>query len=515
MSLDDIDLDTRTQEILLAASNHDLDALKPFLRVPGAASVQDSETGFTPLHAAIAACGHASPHTADNSTKSIHGPVNGTTNGRSHESTETMDEDEEVDIEKAKATIKELFLSGAIWNDLDMNNETPGCLAWRLGQKELYELVVEAGVRAELLMNLMGGYEQLPDEDDDEEEEEEADTIIEDSAEHPTNTDPSANTAPLQPAQNPETSQYQDVTSEAYLASNLTFTPSKLLDASSNGVMMSWETPIMELTAKLLAPTPGLRILNIGFGMGIIDRLFAATAPAAHHIIEAHPDVLAQLQAAPNSGEERESMGEREEDNFAFFGPSWLQKGAGNNVLHEGKWQDIVPKLLEEETVFDVIYFDTFGEDYSQLKTFFTEYVIGLLAPDGRFGFFNGLGADRRVCYDVYCRVVELDLCDAGLDVEWVDVDVDMTDGEGKDGMRDGHQGLGKEGEGEWEGVRRRYWTLEKVRFDLPFGETFIVLANNFLVSPSDLYVFGISYGKCIYIDRMAKFTPSTSSSSS
>jgi protein arginine N-methyltransferase 2 len=69
----------------------------------------------------------------------------------------------------------------------------------------------------------------------------------------------------------------------------------------------------------------------------------------------------------------------------------------------------------------------------------------GLLDEKGRFGFFNGLGADRKVCYDVYGKVVELDLCEAGMDVEWTDVEV----GE-----------LGDEGEGEWKGVRRRYWTL-------------------------------------------------------
>jgi type IV protein arginine methyltransferase len=159
MSLDNIDLDTRTQEILLAASNHDLNTLKPFLQVPGAASVQDPETGFTPLHAAIAACSQASQSTAANDGRSTNGPVNGATNGHSHDSKDDKNEEGEVDIEKAKATVKELFLSGAIWNDLDKKNETPGCLAWRLGQKELYELVVEAGVRAELLMNLMGGYE--------------------------------------------------------------------------------------------------------------------------------------------------------------------------------------------------------------------------------------------------------------------------------------------------------------------------------------------------------------------
>jgi hypothetical protein len=50
-----VSVDDTTQTILLAAANHDLETLKPLLRVPGAASVQDPETGFTPLHAAIQA----------------------------------------------------------------------------------------------------------------------------------------------------------------------------------------------------------------------------------------------------------------------------------------------------------------------------------------------------------------------------------------------------------------------------------------------------------------------------
>src|SRR4051794_21655133 len=120
-------IDEDTQQILFHASNHDLAALKPLLRTPGNASVQDPETGFTPLHAAIAACGS---------------------------NTDNLEEGEEVDIEKAKEVVKELFLSGAIWNDLDVNNETPGCLAWRLGRKELYDSVVDAGVRAEMLLGL-------------------------------------------------------------------------------------------------------------------------------------------------------------------------------------------------------------------------------------------------------------------------------------------------------------------------------------------------------------------------
>jgi type IV protein arginine methyltransferase len=187
----------------------------------------------------------------------------------------------------------------------------------------------------------------------------------------------------------------------------------------------------MRKSVDLLLPDlpPEKRILNIGFGMGIIDSMFAATKPSTHHIIEAHPAVLLKLQQPD-----------------AEFGPKWEQRAeAGRYKIHAGKWQDICPKLLEAGEVYDAIYFDTFGEDYSQLRLFFTEVAPGLLDEKGRFGFFNGLGADRKVCYDVYGKVVELDLCEAGMDVEWTDVEV----GE-----------LGDEGQGEWKGVRRRYWTL-------------------------------------------------------
>jgi protein arginine N-methyltransferase 2 len=165
--------------------------------------------------------------------------------------------------------------------------------------------------------------------------------------------------------------------------------------------------------------------------------MFRDTKLLSHHIIEAHPGVLAKLQ-----------------EEGSDFGKTWEESApeGGSYKIHAGRWQDIVPKLLEVGEMFDVIYFDTFGEDYSQLKMFFTEYVVGLLDPEGKFGFFNGLGADRRVCYDVYCRVVELDLCDAGMDVEWTTVPV---------------EGLGAEGEGEWKGVRRRYWTLDQYRLPI------------------------------------------------
>lgn len=407
--LDTIDLDITAQEIFLHASRHDLQALKPFLRIPGNASVQDPETGLTPLHAAIAAC---------------------------------EDDDSKETIEKAEATIRELFFSGAIWNDVDIKDETPACLAWRLGRKELYDIVVEAGVRAEILHALMGGYDELSSGDEDEKDEEahdgdEAPELVDGTK--TVKEEEKDTKAPF------DAQDMNDVNSKDYLASDLTFTDTAILDGDNNGVMMEWESQIMDLSAHLLAPSPEEggpehpRVLNIGFGMGIIDRFFAAKNPSTHHVIEAHPAVLATLKNPDHD-----------------FGEMWEKKlDEGRNKIYAGRWQDVVPKLFEAGEQYDAIYFDTFGEDYGALKMFFQDYVPGLLAPEGRFGFFNGLGADRRVCYDVYTKVVEMDTCDAGMDVQWVDVEVPIM------------EGLQKEGEGEWKDVRRRYWTLDTYRLPI------------------------------------------------
>ncbi|KAK3079518.1 hypothetical protein LTS18_004656, partial [Coniosporium uncinatum] len=73
----EVETDLTTQELLLAASNHDIPRLRDLLR-NSSANVQDPETGFTPLHAAIAAF-----ESDENIPRTIE-PVNGTTNGVSH-----------------------------------------------------------------------------------------------------------------------------------------------------------------------------------------------------------------------------------------------------------------------------------------------------------------------------------------------------------------------------------------------------------------------------------------------
>ncbi|KAK4140317.1 S-adenosyl-L-methionine-dependent methyltransferase [Dichotomopilus funicola] len=447
-----------TQRVLTAAWSHDLTAVKKLLDTPGRASVQDPTTGETPLHAAIRACGPAPE-------------------------AEGGEEEEEglADLEAAKKVVYELLLWGGIWNDVDDRNETPGCVARRLGRGELYNLCVEAGVRAEMLFGLMGGYEELESVDgEDEEEDEEGEggvevvdmdvenpemvVVGEDGEEAPelvggevNGKGGSVETVPAEGEEGLEAEQEEeeedveeprfkrpkedteaDVNFEAYLRSKLTYTDGKLVDDDGNGVMMAWETDIMRRSVNALLPgkQPGKRILNIGFGMGIIDTMFAETQPAVHHVIEAHPGVWEHI-SSPGSK----------------FGSAWEESAPkpGAFKIHKGKWQEVCQQLVLQGQTYDAIYFDTFGEDYSQLRMFFTELIPSLLDGQGRFGFFNGLGADRAICYDVYTKVAELHLTDAGLDVDWDVIDVDMSH-------------LAEAGKGEWEGVKRRYWTLDKYR---------------------------------------------------
>lgn len=405
----DVNVDIGVQEILLAASQHETTSLRKLVRsndkVQDPVNVRDPETGYTPLHAAIAAC-EPDAETKEHAESSA-------SNG--------MEDSRQSTLEAGKESVRLLLEEGAIWNDLDVKNETPGCLARRLGLTELYELMVDAGVRAEMLLNRLDGYEPLADngdDDDDDDDENEESAEVTDSAQAENNNhtpgDHEIQYGPKSTAEEPE------VTSDRYLQSNLTFQAGRLLDQDQNGVMMAWESDIMARSAKNLLPTSGLRILNIGHGMGIIDGFFQEQSPSSHHIVEAHPDVLADMKSK-----------------------GWYEKPGV--VIHEARWQDALAKLVEEGVTFDAIYYDTFAESYSDFREFFSENVIALLDPDGKWGFFNGMGADRPISYDVYQKVVEFDLFEAGFDVEWEEVKV-------------------PELEGEWAGVRRSYWAVDNYR---------------------------------------------------
>ena len=418
------DIDVQTQLVLLAASHHNVESLRTLLRTVSA-NVQDPDTGFTPLHAAIAAC----ESTSQNSSESQHGSItssapnghtNAITNGEHQENVGS-------EMEAAAKTVKILLQNGAIWNDLDINNETPGCVALRLGLEELYNIMVDAGVRAEILLKRMDEYEQLADSRDVDEDDEDRVEAQSEQEDNPATSEAQGvnggvDNMPDESAIAPSA----DPKNEDYLQSALHFQDGRILDSENNGVMMAWETDVMKRTADLLAPTSNLRILNIGHGMGIIDTFLQGKAPSTHHIIEAHTGVLARMKR-----------------------DGWYDMP--NVIIHEGRWQDVVPRIMEQGILFDAIYFDTFAEEYKALMDFFSDSVIGLLEDAGKWGFFNGLGADRQICYDVYRKVLEMDLFEAGFDTEWETVEVPKMD------------------ECVWEGVKRRYWTLRE--YKLPICE--------------------------------------------
>ena len=374
------------QDIITASAEHDLHSLErcitqysfPDCKV---VDVQDSETGYSPLHAAIASC-----------KTEVNGNYSGSTPNE----------------ERGTRVLKFLLENGAIWNQLDKNDETPGCIAYRLGLHDLYQVMVDAGVRAEMLLNRLEEYGRLDGEEDGDEvdsHEAGAQTQDQDDAEVAT--------------------AHEDITSSNYLSSALSLSNNRLLDEQQNAVMMAWESDIMLRSANALLSRPGLKVLNIGFGMGIIDTFFQdlTNKPTSHHIVEAHPDVLNEMRSK-----------------------GWMEKP--NVVVHSGRWQNILPQLIAEGETFDAVYFDTFAESYSAFRNFFSEHVISLLNQSGQWSFFNGMGADRQISYDVYQKVFEFDLLESDFDVDWTDIDLPSL-------------------EQQWEGVRRRYWNMDQYRLPI------------------------------------------------
>jgi len=297
-------------------------------------------------------------------------------------------------------TVHLLLENGGIWNDLNSEDETPGCIALKLGLKKVYEVMVDAGVRAEMLFSKMQELGMDVDEAEDEEDESGRQRATRAAVEDDVSLD-----------------------NHAYLKSKLRYRPKILLDESDNAVMMDWEEAIMIRHAETLIPKEGLRTMNVGHGLGLVDKAILARSPSMHYIVEAHPQVQEKLR--------REGWYDME-----------------NVTVCEGRWQDALPKLVEQGVVLDAIYYDTFAEDYNALKEFFSEYVVALLDPSGKFGWYNGLGADRQICYDVYTKVAEMDLYEAGFDTAWEDIKVPE----------------GLHGSDEWEGTRRPYWTIDVYR---------------------------------------------------
>lgn len=106
-------------------------------------------------------------------------------------------------------------------------------------------------------------------------------------------------------------------------------------------------------------------------------------------------------------------------------------------VIH-GRWQDAVPQLEQ----YDGIFFDTFGEDYEDLREF-QNHLVHLLKPDGLYSYFNGLSADNVFYHMVSCEVVKCELAAQGLAVSFVSLPINVSD------------------PAIWQGILNKYWQLD------------------------------------------------------
>uniref|UniRef100_A0A6B2L9F0 Protein arginine N-methyltransferase 2 n=1 Tax=Arcella intermedia TaxID=1963864 RepID=A0A6B2L9F0_9EUKA len=250
------------------------------------------------------------------------------------------------------ALVQLLLDSGSPWNAVDAQGRTAGEYALEAGNGEVYELLLNAGIRAELILNCVARKHSA------------------------------------------------GVPNEQFLTQKLVYNEEtkSLVDPEGHGIMMGWESPIMSKHAQIIVPQPGGDILNVGFGMGIIDRLIQERLPGTHTIVEAHPDV------------------------YAYMLKEGWDKKPGVRIVF-GRWQDV----LEELGQYDGIFFDTFGEFYEDLREFHEE-LPALLKKNGIYSFFNGLAGTNGFFHDVYCKIVDLEMRELGFTTEYIKEDIDVQD---------------------------------------------------------------------------------------
>ncbi|XP_077219974.1 ankyrin repeat family protein isoform X2 [Tasmannia lanceolata] len=210
--------------------------------------------------------------------------------------------------------VKTLLEFGAPWNALSPSNLSAGDIAMDSGHQDTFDLLLNAGIQAELVL---GTIARTKDKN---------------------GSDLGMN----------------------YLEDRVVFSEDRLMDSNSKAIMMAWEKPLMEAHARAVCSGNG-DIINIGFGMGLVDTAIQQYKPRTHTIVEAHPEVYDRML--------RSGWGEKDNVKIVF-----------------GRWQDVLPQLES----YDGIFFDTYGEYYEDLREFH-QHLPKLLKPGGIYSFFNGL----------------------------------------------------------------------------------------------------------------------------
>ncbi|KAK6160628.1 hypothetical protein DH2020_004009 [Rehmannia glutinosa] len=168
--------------------------------------------------------------------------------------------------------VKALLDSGAPWNALSPSNLSAGDFAMENGHQSAFDILLNAGIQAELILGTIAR---------------------KDNAKGNSNGE--------------------------YLEDRVTFSEDKVMDTESKAVMMAWERPLMEAHAKAICSGGG-HILNIGFGMGLVDTAIQQYTPVSHTIVEAHPEVYARMIQT--------GWGDKENVKIIF-----------------GRWQDVLSQL--------------------------------------------------------------------------------------------------------------------------------------------------------------------------
>lgn len=311
-----------------------------------------------------------------------------------------------------------LLEAGAPWNAVDRYGKCAGNYATDNSHWEVVNFLVQAGTKAELILGAsIRLAKQLEGSDKSEvptpnttttpQNNSEQGSHVRESEESSTTTKSSVPTS-HEPCTKPDYLQHANV---RYNAAN-----TLLLDNDDDAVMMEWERPLMNAHANILTHngTKQKRVLNIGFGLGIIDMALQSHEPSLHVIIEAHPTVYEKMVK-----------------------DGWDKK---NNVrICYGRWQDELPKLVDEGLEFDGIFYDTYGEHFTDLEDFHELMAKVLHKPNGIYSFFNGLAPDNLFFHGVACNCIKIQLSHLGFDAEFAQCEIQVK-------------------EEEWKGVRRKYW---------------------------------------------------------
>jgi len=260
-----------------------------------------------------------------------------------------------------------LLEGGAPWNAIDRHGQCAGNYATDNEHWDIVQLFVDWGTRSELILGQI----------------------------QKTQRQQVGMTSILAPASHV----YEESSTKPdYLQHTLRYNADEtaLLDGDNDAVMMEWERPLMQAHAQILMEEQGTstssttggattttshrrrrRVLNVGFGMGIIDGILQEQyQPSLHMIIEAHPDVYQKM-----------------------LNDKWDEKP--NVKIYHGRWQDVIPQFIQDGIEVDAIFFDTYGEHSFDMEDFHTLMGQILSKPRGIYSFFNGLAPDNLFFHGV------------------------------------------------------------------------------------------------------------------